>query len=492
MTNQYARASLTSLTVAAVFAAIHHVLQLGPLGALIALIFVIGGYGALAWFKHSGARAALILYAVLNVWIVVGFGLLHGFVEHALTLVAAAHGPAALTGITLARHLSGVAMAVAALWVALTAWRFLASVADARAEGAAAMRRPWLAPGLISLLVVGAFAGAYAYMDASSPRIAIFAPTTGPNAVLTQAFVRAAEMAREDLGPDGQRVQLLIVDTTGTPDEARRAIDQAFATHRIDAVLGGISASGEFTVPHARDRRIPHICVCSVRTIGDGQYNFTNIPLPEDEATRWVAEAKRRGVTSIAILAQEETSVRNHANAVAREAQRNGITIVFDGRFAGDTTDFSLLAREARDAHVDLVFAEAFPPLIDALVQELRRQGVQDIASIVTPSASADPRAFEGVWYTDTRLADPNFQQRFRARFPGVRFAAHMTPYAYDSFKILARALISGGDPADYVRGVTRYDGAAGEVTRQPGGGNFRSRPAVWIVENGAPHMIEP
>lgn len=301
MTSQYARASLTSLTVAAVFAAIHHVLELGPLGALIALIFVIGGYGALGWFKHSGARAALIVYAMLNVWIVIGFGLLLGFVEHTLILVAAAHGPAALAGITLARHLSGVAMAAAAIWVALKAWRFLASVADARAEGATAMRRPWLAPGVISLLVVGAFAGAYVYMDASSPRIAIFAPTTGPNAVLTQAFVRAAEMAREDLGDDGQRVQLLIVDTTGTPDEARRTIDQAFAMHRIDAVLGGISASGEFTVPHAWDRRIPHICVCSVRTIGDGQYNFTNIPLPEDEATRWVAEAKRRGVTSIAI-----------------------------------------------------------------------------------------------------------------------------------------------------------------------------------------------
>jgi hypothetical protein len=34
-------------------------------------------------------------------------------------------------------------------------------------------------------------------------------------------------------------------------------------------------------------------------------------------------------------------------------------------------------------------------------------------------------------------------------------------------------------------RGVTRYRGAAGLVVRAPGSGNFRSRPAVWVVKNG-------
>jgi ABC-type branched-subunit amino acid transport system substrate-binding protein len=177
---------------------------------------------------------------------------------------------------------------------------------------------------------------------------------------------------------------------------------------------------------------------------------------------------------------------------MAREAMKNGIRILFDGHFADGTTDIALLAEQARAANADLVFAEAFPPLIDRLVQELRRQSVVNISSIVVPSAVDDPRIFEGVWYTDTNLADAAFESRFEARFPGTRFAAHMTPYAYDSFKILARALTGGGDPAAFVQGVTHYDGVAGVVIREREGGNFRSRPAVWAIENGRPRLLQP
>lgn len=492
MANQYARASLISLCAAALVSAIHHVLELGPKGVVIALIFIPAAYGVLFWFKRSQSRAALIVYAALNVWMFVGFGLLHGFVEHTLPLLALAHSTTTLDLTTLMRHLSGVAMAAAAVWVAITAWRFLSAAADERVVAATAMKRlPWI-PAIASAALLAAVVGAYAYFDAQWLRIAIIAPVTGPNAVLAQSFVRAAEMAKEDLGAEAERIQLVIVDSTGTPEQARDSIDQLFAAQRIDAVLGAVSASGQFTVPYATEAGIPHICICSVSAIGDGQYNFTNIPLPEDEAVRWVAEAKRRGITTIAILAQDETSIRNHANAMAREAMKEGIRILFDGRFSGEGTDFALLAEQARAAQADLVFAEAFPPLIDRLIQELRAKGIANIASIVVPSAADDPRALEGIWYTDTNLADATFQGRFQARFPGTRFAAHMTPYAYDSFMILARALTSGGDPAAYVRGVTQYDGVAGPVTRDPKGGNFRSRPAVWVIENGQPRELQP
>jgi len=492
MTDRYARTSLISLIAAALISAIHHVLELGPRGVMIAVVFIAAACGTLLWFKRSESRAALVVYALLNVWMIVGFGLLHGFVEHTIPLLALSHSSTSLGLTTLMGHLSGVAMAGAAVWVAITGWRFLSAAADARAEAAAAIKRLPLVPAVASAGLLAVVVGAHAYVDAHSLRIAIIAPTTGPNAVLAQSFIRAAEMAKEDLGPEAERIQLVTVDSTGTPERARNVIDQMFRAQRIDAVLGAVSASGQFTVPHATDARIPHICICSVRTIGDGRYNFTNIPLPEDEAVRWVAEAKRRGTTTISILAQEETSIRNHADAMSREAMKNGIKILFDGRFAGDTIDFVRLAKQARAANADLVFAEAFPPLIDRLVQELRRQGVANIASIVTPSAADDPRTLEGVWYTDTNLADATFQSRFEARFPGTRFAAHMTPYAYDSFKLLARALANSGEPAAYVRGITRYDGVAGIVTRDREGGNFRSRPAVWVIENGKPRELLP
>lgn len=488
-----ANLSLISLSFASTLAAIHHILEIGPAGAAIALAFIFVSYGLLFWFKRHANRTALLLYALLTVWMIVGFGVLHGLLQHTLPLVeslAASSWPA--DTLTLLRHLSGLAMLFASVWVGRTSWRLLASVADRRMDAAAEIGRLSIAAPIASLLLCAAAAAGFVHDQATTIRIAIIAPATGPQAILVQSFIRAAQMAKEDLGAAAANIRLVSVDTAGTPEHARGEIDRAFAAGRIDAVLGAVSASGQFTVPHATALRIPHICVCSVSTIGDGRYNFTNIPLPEDEGARWVEEAERRDVRSVAILAEEETSVRNHADAMKREAIRHGIRVALDRRFSDTGLDLPALAAEALASGADLIFVEAFPPLLDGLVRELRRQGATNLASIVTPSASTDPQAFEGVWYTDTHLADQNFQARFERRFPTVRFAVHMTPYAYDSFKLLARALTSGADPAAYVQQTTQYDGVAGTVARAPGTGNFRSRPGVWTIVDGRPRELHP
>ena len=66
---------------------------------------------------------------------------------------------------------------------------------------------------------------------------------------------------------------------------------------------------------------------CSVTSIGDGVYNFTNIPAPEDEAARWVEEAQRRGIKSMALLTQDYPSIDRHVKALKEEAARRGIRI---------------------------------------------------------------------------------------------------------------------------------------------------------------------
>jgi ABC-type branched-subunit amino acid transport system substrate-binding protein len=492
MTDTRFRALLNSISVAALFISAHHLLELGLKGALIGPVILAAAYGLAIWLRRTGSPAALVLLNFLSLWVVVGFGLVHGLFGHLLPFgrdLALGLSPAG--AIAWVDQLTGAAMFFAAAWVSISAVMLLHSQAEQQGGAVTHVRHyPVLAP-LVSLALIGAATAAQAYDNATHYRVAIVAPLSGPQAVLVQSFVRAAEMAKDDLGPQGKKFRLVMVDTTGGPDAAKNAVQNAFRSGRIDAVLGAVSASGQFTAPLAREARIPHLCVCSVKTIGDGLYNFTNIPLPEDEGARWAEEARRRGIHSIAIVAQDEKSVTNHANAMKAAAIASGIEIKLDHRFAGPGADFPALAAEAKAAGADVVFAEAFPPLVDDLVSALRRQGVANIASVVAPSASASRDLYNGIWYTDTNLVDPRFEQRFEERFPGVRFAAHMTPYAYDSFKLLAGALTSGQDPAAYLQKVTRYDGAAGIVTRNGGTGNFRSRPGVWEIRAGRPQQIE-
>ncbi len=189
---------------------------------------------------------------------------------------------------------------------------------------------------------------------------------------------------------------------------------------------------------------------------------------------------------SVALLWQDYPSVNGHVRALREEAARRGLRVTSANRFASNTTDFTAAIAEARASAPDLYFVEAAGPALDILGRQLKEARIDNLASVVAFSISDHPE-IEGAWYTDSNLADAGFKMRFEEKFPETRFATHMTPYAYDSLRLLVEAFESGQDPAAYLRAKTAYDGSAGRVTRAPGSGNFRSRPAVWRITSGKP-----
>src|SRR5262249_53508683 len=161
-----------------------------------------------------------------------------------------------------------------------------------------------------SVLASVAILGAYVY---SAPdrwvaptngvvKIGVIAPTEGPYAILGGSFVRAVQEARDELKDTRYSYELVLVDTGSDPRIAKDVIERAFNEQKLDAIVGGISLFGQVTKPYATRARVPHLCVCSVTSIGDGAYNFTDIPSPEAEGQRWVPEAQRRGIKSVALL----------------------------------------------------------------------------------------------------------------------------------------------------------------------------------------------
>jgi ABC-type branched-subunit amino acid transport system substrate-binding protein len=318
----------------------------------------------------------------------------------------------------------------------------------------------------------------------------VIVPTTGPYARLGGSFLKAVEMARDDLRGTRYRYELVVRDVGGDPAKARDVIRQVVEDDRVDAVVGGISLIGQVTQPFARKARIPHLCVCTVAAIGDGAYSFTNIPSPEAEGVRWVAEARRRGIRRVAVITQDYPSIDNHVKAMELEAARGGLTVSYQRRFDAATADFGATIAEARASHPDVYYIEAMTPGLDLLAGQLHRAGERALSSVVAPSLSERPDLFEDAWYTDSNVPDNGFKERFEQRYPGTRFATHMMPYAYDSLKMLAQAFEQGRNPAVYLRELTTYDGTADRLTKQPGSGNFESVPAVWIMKGGKPKLL--
>jgi len=164
--------------------------------------------------------------------------------------------------------------------------------------------------------------------------------------------------------------------------------------------------------------------------------------------------------------------------------------IVYEKRFDGAVTDFKQMITEASATQPDVYFVESFNPSLDTLAQQLRDARIHNISSFVTPSLSAKPELFEGVWYIDTNLTDHSFKARFEAKYPGTQFATHMMPFAYDAFNLLVQGFESPEGVVKYVQDVREYNSVAGKVIKKPGSGTFEPTPAIWVIKNGKPELL--
>src|SRR5215207_7102114 len=328
----------------------------------------------------------------------------------------------------------------------------------------------------------------------STIKIGAIVPFEGQTASLGKSFLEAVRVSIDTLGDTKHDYELVVEDGGTTPAESERAARRLIQEDGADAIVGGISAVGRLVAPIATEAKVPHICICSIPTIGDGQYNFTNIPLAADEAEAWVAGAKARGVLTIAILAQSYPSIDGHIAAVKAAAEQAGMKVVYEYRFPAGTTKFLKPMMAAGEKQPDVYFVEAYEPSLTAVGKQIRvAEKVHgrplEVTGAVAISISQDLGTFEGAWYTDSDLAKDAVLTQFKQAYPSSEFITHMMPYAYDSVRMLVDGFESDQGVVDYLRNLTSYDGSAGPITRAPGSGNFRSKPVIWVIKDGRPEV---
>ena len=416
--HKYARLSLLSVMVTAVFITVNHLYSLGPKAFALGAVLLVVPAALLWWFRTTRSTVAFVGYLLMNLWIVLGFGLLNGLWESTFRVYLGTFLASLSTSFprpTLGPvpfELSGILTFIGSLFVLYYAYKLIQATRET-APGAepgepTADRPVWLAAS--ALVAFGVLAGGYAFTDRDrwiAPahgvvKIGVIVPASGSYAILGNSFLKAVEMAKSDLRGTKYEYQLVLVDVGHDPGQARTAIQRAINDDKVDAIVGGISRFGWVTRPLATAARILHTCVCSVTSIGDGAYNFTNIPSPEAEAIRWVQEAQRRRIRKIALLTQDYPSIHGHVQALKAEVARVGLAITYAQEFADSVRDFRSTIAQAQASNPDVYYVEALNPQLDVLGQQLVEAKICNIATVVAPSISQRPELFEGVWYTDS------------------------------------------------------------------------------------------
>src|SRR5438477_475655 len=246
----YARRSLLSVIVTAVLITVNHLYPLGIRALGLGAVLVVVPTALLWWFRTTRSRVAFAGYLLMNLWVVVGFGLIKGLWRSTLpvflgTLLASVSTsfPRPTLG-PVPFELSGILTFIGSLFVLYYGYRLVRANRDAAAgaePGKPTARRPVLlaASALVAFAVI---AGAYAFTNQDrwiAPangvvKIGVIVPASGPYAILGNSFLKAVEMARSDLRGTKYQYELVLVDIGLDLAQARTAIQRAITDENPD------------------------------------------------------------------------------------------------------------------------------------------------------------------------------------------------------------------------------------------------------------------
>jgi branched-chain amino acid transport system substrate-binding protein len=230
--------------------------------------------------------------------------------------------------------------------------------------------------GSVSLPLAGARAGA---QDAI--KIGLSAPLTGPFAENGKQMIAAAKLFTEQNGTTivGHRIELIIRDDGGVPDQARR-IAQEFVVNDKAAVLAGYNPTPNAlaVAPIATEARIPVIVVGAVASIITARspyivrtmYAQTQVTVP---MARWAA---KNGIKRVVTLVSDYSPGLDAEKAFIDEFKADGGEIVEAVRVPLQNPDYAPYLQRARDAKPDALFVWVPGGLAGALMRQYAERGL--------------------------------------------------------------------------------------------------------------------
>jgi len=318
-------------------------------------------------------------------------------------------------------------------------------------------------------------------------KIGVVAPLTGGGAMVGQNAVNAIELAKADLKNAKNNYEIIVEDDQTDPAKSASAVEKLINIDKVNALISVTSGTSNAVAPISEKAGILHIGICSDNKVSDNKTSFIIYVTPENEAKTWVAEAKKRGVTKVAMITMAQAGIDAMAEALKKEAKANGLQIVFAERFNKEVNDFKTTLLKAEQTKPDIYYLVSFPPAIDIVGKQFKELGLKTPLSGDVLDLSKDLKIFEGDWYANSKLADPNFADRLSAKYPNTLFSVRSAPYSYDAFNLLVNAFEKGSTtPADYVANQSSFSGVSGQLTKDADG-FFQSEDAVWTIKNSVP-----
>ena len=325
---------------------------------------------------------------------------------------------------------------------------------------------------------------------------AIFA-VTGPASFLGGPEARSAEMAvtriNREGGINGEKVELIVKDSAGSPEKAVSFAKQLIEEERVVAIIGPSTSGESMAVKKiAEDGRTVLISCAAAEVIVDpvASYVFKTPQKDSFAARKIFAEMQRQSITTIAVASGNDGFGKAGKEQLEKLAPEFAIRVALSETYDSKATDLSaLVAKMKATPGIQAVVNWSVAPAQAIIAKNMRQgnwrvplfqsHGFGNIRYAEAAGAAAEGIIFPcGLLLVAESLPDAHPQKPLLMQYKTEYETLHKEQasafggYAYDALNMVAAAVRTGGTDRARVRdaleGLRNFTGVGGVFSFSP------------------------
>jgi branched-chain amino acid transport system substrate-binding protein len=317
-------------------------------------------------------------------------------------------------------------------------------------------------------------------------KIGLSAPVTGPFAENGKQMLAAAKLFMERNGATvaGHKIQLIIRDDGGVPDQARRIAQELVVNDKV-AVLAGYNPTPPALAvePIATEARVPLVVVGAVASVITARSPYVvRTMYAQSQVTVPMAQwAAKNGIKRVVTLVSDYSPGLDAEKAFIDEFRADDGEILESVRVPLQNPDYAPYLQRARDAKPDALFVWVPGGLAAALMRQYAERGlnqsgikligVGDITddAVLNEAGDAMLGVITAMQYSAAHPSPLNkaFVEGFKRAGNGIR-PDHMGVGVYDALHLIYAAIDKTGGNSNGDALIAAMKGMAWESPRGP------------------------
>lgn len=320
-------------------------------------------------------------------------------------------------------------------------------------------------------------------------KVGVYGDLSGQTSNFGKSTREGVELATEEInakgGIGGRKIQLVIEDDQGRPEQAKTVVSKLVNQDKVSAVIGEVASTNSLAAaPVAQEARVPMITPSStnpkVTQVGDYISRVCFIdPFQGSVMAKFAANSLKAKTAAIFGDVNSDYS-KGLTEFFEAEFSKLGSKVVMKQSYTQNDQDYKGQLTAIRSANPDVIYVPGYYGQVGIIAKQARELGIDkpilggdgwDSAELWALGGDAMKNTFISNHYSvdDPSPAIQSFVKAYKTKFNNVAPDA-IAALAYDAMNILAASIQKAGgtDSAklrDAIAATAAFPGVTGNIT---------------------------